>query len=341
MEILIAFLKKPIVKQFFVFVLLGIGIYLLRHLATLLLLTFIFIYVFNSAEKVINRLLNKLFRVNRLVITALLYIVFVGLLVLIIRVYVPVLITQITALIGNISDYLLKVKDLPPDNLYSRILVYISTNVDLSKYVGDSGKTILNFLTNIGTTSLYVFLALVLSLFFMIEKKKIATFIGRFKESKLYWMYDDVRYFIKKFTNSFGKVIQNQILISLINAVLSIILLLILGFPDIGGLGAMIFLLGLVPVAGVFISLIPLSIIAFSTGGVTYVFYILILIAVLHTLESYVLNPKLMSRATRMPVFFTLLVLLISEHFFGIWGLIVGLPLTMFLLDVLDVIPGE
>ena len=101
----------------------------------------------------------------------------------------------------------------------------------------------------------------------------------------------------------------------------------------------MIFILGLIPVAGVFISLVPLSIVGYSTGGFTRLLYVLILVAVLHALESYVLNPKLMSQKTKMPVFFTFMVLLLSEHFMGVWGLVIGLPLTMFLLDVIGVIP--
>ncbi|MFL6558003.1 MAG: AI-2E family transporter, partial [Bacillus sp. (in: firmicutes)] len=31
------------------------------------------------------------------------------------------------------------------------------------------------------------------------------------------------------------------------------------------------------------------------------------------------------------------LVLIFSEHFFGVWGLIVGIPVFVFLLDVLEV----
>jgi predicted PurR-regulated permease PerM len=154
-------------------------------------------------------------------------------------------------------------------------------------------------------------------------------------------MYDDTLFFFRKFAKSFGKVIQNQILISFINSVLSVIVLIILGFPYVLGLGAMIFILGMVPVAGVFISLVPLSIIAYTYGGLIEVIYILLLILVLHSLETYVLNPKLMSHTSKMPIFFTFLVLLISEHFFGTWGLIIGIPLTMFLLDMLNVIPTE
>jgi predicted PurR-regulated permease PerM len=342
MEIIIEYLKKPIFKRIFVFALLGLAIYLLRGLATLLLLTFIFIYIFSTLQNSIHKFLSRFFPINIHLITALIYILVVSLLVLIVRIYVPMLITQISSLIANLTDYLGTLKgETTSDNLYTRMLIYISNNVDISKYVSSGGTSVLDFLKSVGTVGLYVFLALILSLFFIIEKKSILKFFSRFKQSKLYWMYGDTHFFFRKFANSFGKVIQNQLVISLINTVLSVIVLLILRFPSVLGLGAMIFVLGMIPVAGVFISLIPLSIIAYTTGGLIEIVYVLVLIAVLHALESYVLNPKLMSRTSKMPVFCTFLVLIISEKFFGSWGLLMGIPVTMFVLDVLDVIPDQ
>jgi predicted PurR-regulated permease PerM len=99
----------------------------------------------------------------------------------------------------------------------------------------------------------------------------------------------------------------------------------------------MVFILGLIPVAGVIISLIPLAIIAYSIGGLAKVLYVGIAIMIIHGIESYILNPKLMSSKTNLPVFYTIIVLIFSEHFFGVWGLIVGIPIFVFLLDVLEV----
>lgn len=99
----------------------------------------------------------------------------------------------------------------------------------------------------------------------------------------------------------------------------------------------MIFVLGLIPVAGVIISLIPLCTIAFSIGGFIKVIYVLVMVVVLHSLEAYLLNPKLMASKTNLPMFYTFIVLIFSEHFFGVWGLIVGIPTFVFLLDILDV----
>ena len=56
-------------------------------------------------------------------------------------------------------------------------------------------------------------------------------------------------------------------------------------------------------------------------------------------MEAYVLNPKFMSSRTDLPIFYTFIVLLIGEHLFGTWGLIVGVPIFTFLLDVLGVKP--
>ncbi|BBP87273.1 hypothetical protein BsIDN1_08910 [Bacillus safensis] len=53
-------------------------------------------------------------------------------------------------------------------------------------------------------------------------------------------------------------------------------------------------MLGLIPVAGVVISLIPLSIIAYTLGGGMYVLYIVLVIVIIHAIEAYFLNPKLM-----------------------------------------------
>ena len=61
------------------------------------------------------------------------------------------------------------------------------------------------------------------------------------------------------------------------------------------------------------------------------------MIAVIHAIEAYILNPKLMSSKTDLPIFYTFIVLIFSEHFFGVWGLIIGIPIFVFLLDILEV----
>ena len=112
-----------------------------------------------------------------------------------------------------------------------------------------------------------------------------------------------------------------------------------MGMPQLVALGLMVFIFSLVPVAGVIISLVPLSFVAYSVGGIRYVVYIFIMVLVIHAIEAYILNPKFMSSRTELPIFYTFLVLLLAEHFWGVWGLIVGVPIFIFFLDVLEIKP--
>ena len=61
------------------------------------------------------------------------------------------------------------------------------------------------------------------------------------------------------------------------------------------------------------------------------------MLLLIHALESYVLNTKLMSSKTNLPIFYTFVVLFVSQHIFGTWGLIVGIPIFIFLLEVMGV----
>ncbi|MDL0236159.1 AI-2E family transporter, partial [Clostridioides difficile] len=128
-----------------------------------------------------------------------------------------------------------------------------------------------------------------------------------------------------------------QVMIAFINSVVSMIFLGFMGFPQIWALGFMIFVLGLIPVAGVIVSLIPLTVIAFNTGGITKVFGVLLMICIVHAVETYILNPKLMSNRTKLPVCFVFIILLVGEHYLGVWGLLIGVPIFMFLMDILGV----
>lgn len=118
---------------------------------------------------------------------------------------------------------------------------------------------------------------------------------------------------------------------------MTMICLIIMRMPQIIALGLMVFILSLIPVAGVIISLIPLSLVAYSVGGLRYVIYIFIVIMIIHAIEAYILNPKFMASKTELPIFYTFVVLLVGEHFLGTWGLIVGVPIFTFLLDILGV----
>ena len=245
--------------------------------------------------------------------------------------YLPSAMHQLSAIVVQSSSFNIELyRDMIPESIYRFIL-----NLDMEGILEDIGGTILEKTGDVSTFLLEAFMALLLSFFFILEIDKIKIFCKSFKTIQTEKVYNQVVLFGSSFLNTFGLAIKVQIIISTINTVLSVIGLLFLGFPNILGLAIMIFFLGLMPVIGVVISLVPLSIIAFQIGGFMYVVYIFSMVMVIHAIESYFLNPKLYSITMKLPIFFTFMVLMVGELLFGAWGLVIGIPLFVFIVEMI------
>lgn len=337
--------KRDIVRRLLVLLIIIFFMYVLRSMLNLFLLTFFFTYITYSLQTAIITRLDKYVRVKPIVITLFLYIFMTSVIVFASYKYIPIIIRQLTEIGIQISKF--DFKAIGGEVLKNFAIPYIG-KVDFMSFFKSSDMNdflrldqFLRYASNIGTWSFNIFVSLILSLFFMVEREKIKEFLSDFQDSKVGILYKYTKDFGRNFLNSFGKVIQAQIIIAFVNSILSVIALFILGFPQVLGLGVMIFLFSLVPVAGTIVSLIPLSIIAYTVGGFKMILYVLVIIAVLHALESYVLNPRFMADKTELPVFVVFITLLVSDHFMGVWGLLLGVPLLMFILDLLNIKPSN
>lgn len=329
MDTIVELFQKKGVKRFIIFTLIVFILFSVRSMMNLILLTFIFSFLMNGlVEFTIKRI-----KFNRTVLVLFLYSLIVSLLTVGLVKYLPVITIEISQLIKQISNFSIESYDNPVFNYIESII----TSNQITSYLENGFQFLLKSFTDISKTSVQVLIALLLSLFFLIEKPRLIAFTNKFKSSKIAPFYREIEYFGRKFSRTFGKVIEAQFIIALINTFLTVIILLVLGFPQIFGLAIMVFFLGLIPVAGVIISLVPLTLIAFTIGGFLKVLYMFIAIMVIHAIEAYILNPKLMSSKTDLPIFYTFIVLIFSQNFFGVWGLIIGIPVFVFLLEILDV----
>ncbi|WP_394233286.1 AI-2E family transporter [Niallia oryzisoli] len=326
-------LQNKGIKRIFIFVLIVLILYSMKSMINFILLTFIFSFLMDRLVTFVTKILP----INRKLTVLVSYTLIVGLLSYGIVKYLPIVLYEITELIKQVTAFYKQ----PQENAIMNYLVSLLEKNQISQYLEQGLTFVISYFTNFSQLALQVFLALLLSLFFLLEKPRLITFTQKFQHSKLAAFYKEIAYFGGKFARTFGKVIEAQFIIAIVNCVLSIIALSIMDFPQLFGLAIMIFFLGLIPVAGVIISLIPLSLIAYTIGGFIQVVYILITVAIIHAIEAYILNPKLMSSKTDLPIFYTFIVLIFSEHFFGVWGLIIGIPIFVFFLDVFEVTNRE
>ena len=333
MEFLKELFKKEATKEIVAFTLLALLIYAMKSMLNLILLTFLITYLICIFQAFILDKLKKFMHVNEVILTLVLYIALIAIIAILARIYLPVLLKQVIYISTEFTNAAVSSNNY---SIKKYVLPFI-VKFDITQYLNDKAGTLFESAINVGRWGLNIVLAVILSLFFMIGQSKIRKFFKGFETSRIAGQYKYMKLFAQNFVNSFGKVISAQIIIAFCNTTLSIIVLSILKFPQILALGLMIFLFSLVPIAGVIISLIPLSLIAFKIGGIIKVVDVLIIVVVLHSLESYVLNPKFMSDKTDLPVFLVFIILIVSEHFMGLWGLLIGIPLFIFALDLLKI----
>lgn len=139
---------------------------------------------------------------------------------------------------------------------------------------------------------------------------------------------------ILSFYNHFKTVMSAQLIISLINTVLTVGILLILQIPHKITLLVLVFICGLLPVIGNVISNTIICSAAFIWAGMWQVVAALIFLVSIHKLE-YLLNSKIIGHFTSMPIYITLVSLMIGEMLFHISGMIIAIPTVLFIREEL------
>jgi predicted PurR-regulated permease PerM len=301
------------------------------YMLNIVLITFVMTFVFYRLVELIQCKWGN--RIPYAFILTFFYILFILILTFASIVFLPKLASYFTDLANILSNFNVDEVKASIDPRLAELL----GNIDLNKYLGEAGVMLASGVTTLGGFGLNLFMAMILSYLLLLEKNKIKKFGERLADSRISFIYDYWIRFGGNFAATFGKVMKVQVTIALVNSILSMIGLAIMGFHQIMGLGVMIFILGLIPVAGAIISLIPLSIIAFNMGGISKVMAVVVMIIIIHMVITYVLNAKLMSDQTELPVCFIFIILLIGEHYMGVWGLLIGVPIFIFLLSAFEV----
>lgn len=325
------FIDNVPLRRFAVLSLLIWVLYLVRGMLSAILLTFIFTYIVVHWVRFVQRWIPRL---PSLLVVLATYVVLIAAVYFAVTKYLPLLITQIVKMVNSVLKFY---QSQDGSWLIKQLNHYISAKT-VTAQVKHGINLAFSTLTSLTKMAVTFFMSFILSFFYTIELKQMYSFSRLFLTSELFsWLFEDIYYFGKKFVNTFGVVLEAQFFIALCNTALTTICLMFMHMPQILALALMVFIFSLVPVAGVIISLIPLSMVGYSVGGIRDVIYIIIMIIAIHALESYVLNPKFMSSRTELPIFYTFVVLLVSEKLFGTWGLIVGVPIFTFLLDIMGV----
>ncbi|HVE71190.1 MAG TPA: AI-2E family transporter [Thermoanaerobaculia bacterium] len=187
--------------------------------------------------------------------------------------------------------------------------------------------------------ALHFILSMILSFLLIWDLPATKARLRKFSEGRSAEIYEEITPGVTAFGVMLGRAFEAQTVVAIVNAVLSTILFMLLGLPSIALLAVIVFVCSYIPVAGMVLSTLPAAFLALKTGGGSSVLWLVIGVLVIHAIEAYMLNPLIYGRHLRLHPVAVLLVLVIAEHLFGVWGLLLGVPIAAFVLKY--VIEGQ
>jgi predicted PurR-regulated permease PerM len=310
--------------------------YLVRGLFGLVFLTFILCYIFNN---IIQRLSDKT-RLPRRLWTIIIYLIFIALVTTLISFVAPKLghegtnfLRQAPLTLDRIRGYLDQLAAQQPN--FAPIIIRVKQNFTVEKLLGMDRQTLITFalasFNQVTHYFSYFLLGTLFSFFILFDFPNLRQRLMALRNTRLRGVYEETAESVVQFALVVGEAFQAQIIIAFINTVLTMIGLLILGIHPVVLLASIVFFCGLIPVLGVFISSVPILLLAFNIGGFNLQFWALVMIIGVHTIEAYILNPRIFSAVFKINPVLTLIILYIGHRLFGMWGVLLGVPISVYI----------
>lgn len=181
-------------------------------------------------------------------------------------------------------------------------------------------------------------LAMLFSFLITLDISRLREEVKNLRLSRLHDIYDQTAGPVVRFAYVVGRAIQAQAMIACCNTILTVIGLAAMGVPSIAVLALIVFVCSFIPVLGVFISTTPVVLVALNSGGVWLALGMIGFVCVIHAIEAYLLNPLIYGKHLKLNPVIVLIILFVAYHGFGLWGMLLGVPVThYFLHDVFGV----
>jgi len=194
---------------------------------------------------------------------------------------------------------------------------------DLVDAARDHGRDALTWANSTAHVLLYLVIGLIVAIMFLFEHEELLAWRrGLLSRS----IADTLLRWFGYVADAIVVTARMQGVVALVNALVTLPVLLILGLKHVAMLSLLILVSGRVPVVGNIISGAVLCVVAYESRGAWAVAVFVGSTFVLHKIESYYLNPRLAAEHVRLPALILVGSLILFEHFLGLPGLFLSFP---------------
>ena len=198
------------------------------------------------------------------------------------------------------------------------------------------GSWLSNMIRNVSSVPIQLFVSFLLALLILMDIGVLAKGVQNLQNTRLRPVCNEIFPVITTLGKLLGKSFRGQAIIALIDATFMLLVMLALGIENRFLFAGLVFVFCFVPIVGVVISGIPIILTAIMQpgGSLTLAIYVVVAIAIAHTIEGTILSPKILGKLGQMHPVLVMATLTIAEHFFGMWGLLLGVPVAIYLIRV-------
>ena len=304
----------------------------LFQILTPLFIGIVFAWLFNP---LVTWMQNK--KIKRVFGSLIVFVVFVGLLALMLVEIVPVIIEQVQAInLGQITKDTLKwINDFTIEGIdltstkeaIVKRVTDIASEFDATSMVSWITSTVSNIISGLGTFWLGLMVGFFLLINFNEAPRTLKSLIPTKYKKEIWNILSRINYILNKF-------IRGTIYSSLIIFVCTLTGLLILKVPAAIVLALFCAVTNVIPYLGPYIGAVPAIIIGFTVSPLTGILVIAVITAV-QTIEGNILSPIIMGKSVKLSPVTILIGLLVFGYFFGMIGMIIATPIIAVIKEIL------
>ena len=339
------FLDNKAVTVFLVALLLGLNIFILSKISFLFIPVIDFLSVVMLPvilSGLLFYLLNPLvdlmekYKINRVLAISIIFVIIAFLLIIGLAVAIPNLQRQVIIFAQNVPSYIedadrviddLVTKRLPDDfrPQLEQVLAQFSTQA--TAWASNISTKAVNWVSAIISGTSQVIVALIIMpfmLFYLLrDGKGLRDYITQFLPNKL---REPVGKVLSEVNQQLANYVRGQVTVAVIVAIMFIIFFKIIGLRYAVALGVTAGVLNLVPYLGSFLAMLPALVLGLIAGPVMLLKVIIVFI-VEQTIEGRFVSPLILGSQLNIHPITILFVLLTSGSMFGIWGVLLGIPI--------------
>jgi len=189
-------------------------------------------------------------------------------------------------------------------------------------------NTVIGVVTTIFSAVFDACVVLILSIYMIINKEKLCRGVKKIVYATMKKERADSVVGHARLTNQiFTNFIRGQLVEAVILGLLCYVGMKILGIPYAAAVASLIAFTALIPVLGAYVGAFVGAFLIVLTSPVKALWF-LVFIVVLQQIEGNLIYPKVVGKSVGLPGIFVLIAVMLGGSLFGIWGMLLGVPVT-------------